>query len=412
MMKQPAELTSTERRAGMSVMIINSFMMWGGFFMIVPLISIHYVEQLGWATASIGIVLGLRQLFQQGFTVVGGMLADRFGARLLILCGLVVRVIGFGAMAWATTFPVLLASAICAALGGAMFDSPSSATIAALTTPADRARYFSILGIVRNLGMAVGPLVGTWLLKYDFGVVALSSGACYIVAWAATYVLLPNIAVATGQGKLTDGIGLALRDRRFMIYNTLLLGYWFMWTQITLAIPLKATDIATNTDAVSWVYGVNALISITLQYPLMQLAERFFSAATILVIGVAIMAVGLGFIATTNTTTLLLICVALYSVGGLLASPSQQTVAANLADNSALGSYFGVAGLALALGGGMGSFSGGTLYGWGNALQQPALPWLAFMCVGIITTIALISFFRRFDLLAHHKPPIGDQPRP
>jgi DHA1 family multidrug resistance protein-like MFS transporter len=67
--------------------------------MIVPLISIHYVEQLGWATASIGIVLGMRQLFQQGFTVVGGMLADRFGARLLILCGLVVRVIGFGAMA-------------------------------------------------------------------------------------------------------------------------------------------------------------------------------------------------------------------------------------------------------------------------------------------------------------------------
>jgi DHA1 family multidrug resistance protein-like MFS transporter len=404
MMKQPAELTSHERRVGMYVMIINSFMMWGGFFMIVPLISIHYVQQLGWATASIGIVLGLRQLFQQGFTVVGGMLADRFGARLLILCGLIVRVIGFGAMAWATTFPLLLASAIFAALGGAMFDSPSSATIAALTTPADRARYFSILGIVRNLGMAIGPLVGTWLLKYDFGVVAISSGACYIIAWAATYVLLPNIAVATGQGKLTHGIGLALHDRRFMIYNTLLLGYWFMWTQITLAIPLKATDITTDTNAVSWVYGVNALISIALQYPLMRLAERYFSSATILVIGIAVMAVGLGFIATTNTTALLLICVALYSVGGLLASPSQQTVAANLADNTALGSYFGVAGLAIALGGGMGSFSGGTLYGWGKAIQQPALPWLTFMSVGIITTIALLFFFRRYGLLTHHKP--------
>jgi DHA1 family multidrug resistance protein-like MFS transporter len=403
MMKQPAELTSHERRVGMYVMIINSFMMWGGFFMVVPLISIHYVQELGWATASIGIVLGLRQLFQQGFTVVGGMLADRFGARLLILCGLIVRVIGFGAMAWATTFPLLLGSAIFAALGGAMFDSPSSATIAALTTPADRARYFSILGIVRNLGMAIGPLIGTWLLRYDFGVVAISAGACYIIAWAATYILMPNIAVATGQGKLTHGIGLALRDRRFMIYNALLLGYWFMWTQITLSIPLKATDIATDTNAVSWVYGVNALISIVLQYPLMRLAERFFSSAAILVIGIGVMAIGLGLIATTHTTALLLICVALYSVGGLLASPSQQTVAANLADNSALGSYFGVAGLAIALGGGMGSFSGGTLYGWGKALQQPALPWLTFMIVGIITTIALIFFFRRYGLLTHHK---------
>lgn len=405
MIKQPAELTSHERRIGMHVMIINSFMMWGGFFMVVPLISIHYVQQLGWATASIGIILGLRQLFQQGFTVVGGMLADRFGARLLILCGLIVRVIGFGAMAWASTFPLLLGSAIVAALGGAMFDSPSSATIAALTTPADRARYFSILGIVRNLGMAVGPLVGTWLLKYDFGVVALASGACYIIAWAATYVLLPNIAVATGQGKLTHGIGLALHDRRFMIYNTLLLGYWFMWTQITLAIPLKATDISADTNAVSWVYAVNALISIVLQYPLMRIAERFFSTATILVIGIGIMAVGLGLIATTHTTTLLLVCVALYSVGGLLASPSQQTVAANLADNTALGSYFGVAGLAIALGGGMGSFSGGTLYGWGKSLEQPALPWLTFMSIGIVTTIALVFFFRRFRLFGVQTTP-------
>ncbi len=91
MMRQPSDLTPNERKAGMLVMIVNSFMMWGGFFMVVPLISIHYVEQLGWATASIGIVLGVRQLFQQGFTVVGGMLADRFGARLLILAGLIVR---------------------------------------------------------------------------------------------------------------------------------------------------------------------------------------------------------------------------------------------------------------------------------------------------------------------------------
>jgi DHA1 family multidrug resistance protein-like MFS transporter len=173
--------------------------------------------------------------------------------------------------------------------------------------------------------------------------------------------------------------------------------------QITLAIPLKATDIATDTNAVSWVYGVNALISIALQYPLMRLAERFFHQPPLLVIGIAIMAIGLGFIATTHTTALLLICVALYSVGGLLASPSQQTVAANLADNTALGSYFGVAGLAIALGGGMGSFSGGTLYGWGKALQQPALPWLTFMSVGIITTIALIIFFRRFGLLTRNK---------
>ena len=400
-MIQATDLTVRQRQYGMYVMIINSFMMWGGFFMVVPLISIHYVEQLGWATATIGIVLGVRQLFQQGFTVVGGMLADRFGARLLILCGLIMRFVGFGAMAWADTFPLLLGSAIFAALGGALFDSPSSATIAALTTSENRARFFSILGVVRNLGMAIGPLVGTWLLDYNFGVVAISAGSCYIVAWIATYVLLPDVAVATGQGKITAGIGMALRDGRFMLFNALLLGYWFMWTQITLAIPLKATDISGDNNAVSWVYGVNSLMSIVLQYPLMRFTERYLSPASTLALGIGIMAIGLGAIAISPTLPMLLVCVALYSLGGLLASPSQQTVAANLANSAALGSYFGVAGLAIAVGGGMGSFSGGTLYGLGQSLQQPYLPWLTFMGVGVITGILLVIYFHRYRMLRH-----------
>jgi DHA1 family multidrug resistance protein-like MFS transporter len=403
-MIQPDLLSSTQRRHGMLVMIINSLMMWGGFFMVVPLISIHYVEQLGWTTAAIGIVLGVRQLFQQGFTVVGGMLADRFGARLLILCGLVVRFLGFAAMAWATTFPLLILSAILAALGGALFDSPSSATIAALTTQTDRARYFSILGVVRNLGMAIGPLIGTWLLDFDFAVVAVSAASCYLVAWAVTYWLLPDVAVATNQEHLTYGIGLALRDRRFMIYNALLLGYWFLWTQITLAIPLKATTIANDHAAVSWVYLVNSIMSIALQYPVMRWAEHRLAPSVTLILGIAIMAFGLGMIAFADNIILLLVCVSLYSLGGLLSSPSQQTVAANLANNAALGSYFGVAGLAIALGGGMGSFSGGTLYGLGEQWNFPATPWIVFALMGTITTLALWWFFRVNGLLQKNDP--------
>lgn len=398
------DLTPRQRQFGMYVMIINSFMMWGGFFMVVPLISIHYVEHLGWATASIGIVLGVRQLFQQGFSVIGGMLADRLGARLLILCGLIMRFVGFGAMAWADTFPLLLGSAMFAALGGALFDSPSSATIAALTTSENRARFFSILGVVRNLGMAIGPLIGTWLLDYNFGVVAIAAGSCYIVAWIATFVLLPNVAVASDQGKITAGIGMALRDGRFMLFNALLLGYWFMWTQITLAIPLKATDLSGDNNAVSWVYGVNSLMSIVLQYPLMRFTERYLSPASTLALGIAIMAVGLGVIAVSPTIAVLLGCVALYSLGGLLASPSQQTVAAELANPVALGSYFGVAGLAIAIGGGMGSFSGGTLYGLGKSLQLPYLPWVTFMGVGIVTTIMLVVYFQRYRMLHKSVP--------
>jgi DHA1 family multidrug resistance protein-like MFS transporter len=140
-------------------------------------------------------------------------------------------------------------------------------------------------------------------------------------------------------------------------------------------------------------------MSIALQYPVMRFMDKRFAPATTLVIGIAVMTAGLGLVALANDIGFMLMCVALYSLGGLLASPSQQTVAADLANSTALGSYFGVAGLAIAFGGGMGSFSGGTLYGLGQSWNHPEAPWLIFMTVGMITALALATFFGRHKLL-------------
>jgi DHA1 family multidrug resistance protein-like MFS transporter len=134
---------------------------------------------------------------------------------------------------------LLLGSAVFAALGGALFAFAQLGDDCGTHHQRKPRTLFLYSGVVRNLGMAIGPLIGTWLLDYNFGIVAIAAGSCYIIAWIATYVLLPDVAVATGQGKITAGIGMALRDGRFMLFNALLLGYWFMWTQITLAIPLK-----------------------------------------------------------------------------------------------------------------------------------------------------------------------------
>jgi DHA1 family multidrug resistance protein-like MFS transporter len=81
--------------------------------------------------------------------------------------------------------------------------------------------------------------------------------------------------------------------------------------------------------------------------------------------------------------------VLLFSVGSVLVRPSEQTVAAGLADPAALGSYFGVAALSLAVGGGLGNLVGGLLYDAGVDLGLPALPWLIFAAVGFASAAGL-----------------------
>lgn len=383
------ELTASARKRGLMVMLVSTFLMWGGFFMVVPLISVHYVDGLGWAAAAIGIVLAVRQLTQQGLAVFGGVLSDRFGPKKLICGGLVIRAIGFAAMAWAYSFPLLMLAAILAALGGALFEAPRSAAIAALTNESNRARFYSLTGVVGGLGMTLGPLLGAVLLRVDFSFVCLAAAASFFLNFVVTLLLLPNVRGTADGQRLTAGLSLALHDRPFIAFTVLLIGFWFLWSQLTIALPLAATSMTGSTDSVGVLYALNSSLIVVLQYPLLRILERWLRPLTILCIGMAVMTTGLAAVAAATTLPTLLVCVGIFSVGGMLVSPTMQTVTAELAIPSAVGAYFGVNMLSLALGGGLGNSVGGWMYGFSHELGWPQLPWLVCGLVGAVATIGL-----------------------
>jgi DHA1 family multidrug resistance protein-like MFS transporter len=408
-----SDVSQRAKRRGLITILATTFLMWAGFFMVIPLISVYYVDKLGWAAASIGLVLAVRQFTQQGLTPISGVLADRIGAKGLICAGLLVRSVGFGLMAWADTFPILLLSAVLAALGGSMFESPKQAAVAALTDETNRNRYYSLSGVVSGLGLTLGAQIGVLLLGFDFSLVALGAGICFFCTFLVTLIFLPPVRVSTeaiAGSALTYGVRLALRDRPFMLFNLLIMGYWFMWVQLTISLPLAAKAIGGNAETVGLVYAINSVMSIVLQYPLLRLASCWLRPLPILVIGVLTMALGLGGIALASNVLALALCVVVFAAGALLAMPSQQTVAANLANPVALGSYFGVSSLALAIGGGVGNLSGGLLYDLGRQLAFPELPWLVFCLVGLAAGTGLgvmASHQRRQEVTEAQRPDLA-----
>lgn len=384
-----SELSQAVKRRGLMTILADTFLMWAGFFMVIPLISVYYVDKLGWAAASIGLVLAVRQFLQQGLTPISGVLADRFGAKGLICGGLLLRTLGFASMAWADTFPLLVLSVVLAALGGSLFESPRQAAIAAMTEESERSRYYSLAGVASGLGLTLGTQIGALLLPVGFSTVALGAAVCFFATFLVTLVFLPPVRVAAETGKLTQGLQLALRDRPFILFTLLLLGYWFMWVQLSISLPLAAQAIGGSAGTVSLVYAVNSGMTIFFQYPLLRLVSRRLRPLYVLVAGVALMGLGLGAISLAGTVPALLLCVVGFSTGGLLAAPSQQTVTASLANPASLGSYFGVNSLSLAIGGGLGNLSGGLLYDAAKQFGFPQLPWLVFLVVGAATATGL-----------------------
>lgn len=72
---------SQARNTGKYFLLIDNMLVVLGFFVVFPLISIRFVDQMGWAAVMVGIALGLRQFIQQGLGIFGGAIADRFGLK-------------------------------------------------------------------------------------------------------------------------------------------------------------------------------------------------------------------------------------------------------------------------------------------------------------------------------------------
>jgi DHA1 family multidrug resistance protein-like MFS transporter len=196
------------------------------------------------------------------------------------------------------------------------------------------------------------------------------------------------VRVADKGGPLR-GLRLAFRDRTFLSYTGFMGGHWFMSAQFSITLPLVAAAITGNVSAVAWVYAVNSAIAVILGYPMPRLVERRFGARWALIGGVVLTAVGLILVGFSRDIISLLGAVFVYSLGIVLARPTEQVVASGLVNPIALGSYFGVASLAVAFGGGLGNYAGGVLYDVGQHLGMPALPWLIFATVGLVSASGL-----------------------
>ena len=298
-------------------------------------------------------------------------------------------------------------SAVVAALGGGLFESPKAAAIATLTDEGNRRRYYSLSGVVGGLGVALGTQAGALLIRADFATVSLAAGSVYLVTFVLMLALLPPVRVATEAHGMFGGLALALRDRVFFVYAALMVGYWFMATQFNLSLVLRATEVAGSAAAVAWIYGINSGATILLGYPLPRLIERRASAFAMLVLGIALTVIGMVAVGLAAGVPALLAAVAVISLGTVLCRPGEQTVTANLADPAARGSYFGVAALSLAIGGGLGNFAGGVIYDYGETVDRPELPWLVY---GLVGAAAAAGLWRMRGRVREPRPDAAETP--
>ncbi|MFV8775955.1 multidrug efflux MFS transporter MdtH [Yersinia enterocolitica] len=380
---------------GKYFLLLDNLLVVLGFFVVFPLISIRFVDQLGWAAVLVGLALGLRQLVQQGLGIFGGAIADRFGAKPMIVTGMLMRAAGFALMAMADEPWILWLACALSGLGGTLFDPPRTALVIKLTRPHERGRFYSLLMMQDSAGAVIGALIGSWLLQYDFHFVCWTGAVIFILAAGWNVWLLPAYRISTVRAPMKEGLMRVLRDRRFVTYVLTLTGYYMLSVQVMLMLPIVVNEIAGSPAAVKWMYAIEAALSLTLLYPIARWSEKRFRLEQRLMFGLLIMTLSLFPVGLITHLQTLFMFICFFYMGSIIAEPARETLSASLADSRARGSYMGFSRLGLALGGALGYTGGGWMYDTGRTLEMPELPWFLLGVIGLITLVGLYWQFNQ-----------------
>ena len=406
------------RRPGVAVLLVVVTLMFGGFFMLIPFVSVYGTRELGLTAAAVGSILAMRVVVQQGLSVFGGAIADEVGYKPVLALGIFIRAVGFVMFAFGHSFWGLMLAAFVAALGGVLFEATHKAALAALVAPGERAVAFSLIGTAGRVGTMLGPLVAVVLLPIGFATLSMAAAGCFFVACVAILLFLPAVRASKVENR--PSMGAMLRkvwaDRPFVLFTGLTIGYWFLFNQLFLSLPLYVSYVTGSDAVVGQVLAVYSGFALIAQYPVVAWASRRFPPFAIMTFGFVLMAVGMaglallpGALAPWVSLAVLLFALPLvvYTLGDLLVQPTIAAITSDMARPEALGSYFGFSSLGLAVGGGLGNALGGVLFDQAVALGLPAAPWLAFALVAASLAVAFRRFGRSVRLAPTPSPSQG-----
>lgn len=423
--RRPARIEPAPQLLLASQLIFNI-----GFYAVVPFLAVAMRNDFGMGAMAIGIVLGARTFAQQGLFLFGGALADRWGARQSMITGCLIRIAGFLLLAWAADFPLFLIGAVVTGIGGALFspalqslvgaaaergsskeadraegDSPYEVSQKGSPRQSNKSALFALLVICGEVGVVVGPLLGSLLLTTGFDTALLTGAAVFALMAVVFWLFLPKACAPDVSADLPgrmppSGLWSCLKDKKFIGFAAFFSVNLLATNQLYFGLPVELERSGAGVSSLALVFAYASVLTITLQWPIARLMRKT-GPRTALPLGFAMQSVGfasLGVLATVPPPSGFPILPAFLLVtgtalGNMCVLPVAMGLVLEFAAGRPTGAYYGL----LASAGGLAVVLGNTalapLYELAYTPSATALaPWIFLSALGAITA----TFIRLF----------------
>lgn len=368
-----------------------------GFSIVGPFLALFMYQQLGVPMVVVGIVLLISGIAGAVGSLVGGLMADRYGRLGVMTYSMALRCAMFLALAFLVTYwPDIIIVAVVLSFSnffGGVFDPANNAMVADIVEPARRLEAYGLLRVAWNLGFAIGPMIGGILLLYSYFTTFLISalislGAALIVAFMLTESYVPK--PASERPRLLK----ELRNIKviFLIFCWICLPMFLMAGQFSTTYTVYANErIGIDTVTIGLVFGLNGLMVVLMQMPIARALERRDKYLA-MALGTTLYAIGYLFVAAVSDGMMLALTMVIITIGEMIVVPVSTDLTVSMSSETERGKYLGIFGLIGSFGWFGSTLVGGMLY---DNIMSGWLLWGSIAALGMITTIAMIPLWLR-----------------
>lgn len=386
-------LTRLRRSEELIVLCGATFLVMAGQGVVSPVLPL-YAKDFGVSATMVGLTLTVFALARLIVNVPAGMIADRFGRRILLIGGPAITSIGMFGSGFADDIWTLLAWRFVAGAGSALYMSGAMIYLIDIAPPEKRARYVATNQWALSVGVAIGPGIGGLVADaYGLEVPFLVVGVSAIVTAAYAAIRLPETrGFANGAPpEHADGEPMSVRSflfgRRFMLV-ALASATIFMTragTRATL-MPLRAEDaLGWGPAEIGVVFTATGLMTLFILMPAAWAADAIGRRNVIVFSGV-VAGVGAMVVAQTASPLGFVVGNVVLSLGTGTAGPAPAAYVADIAPSH-------MRGIAVALyrsAGDVGFLAAPPLLGLLS--ERTSIP-VALAVSGVIVAAAGIVFF-------------------
>ncbi|UCB42925.1 MAG: MFS transporter [Dehalococcoidales bacterium] len=359
-----------------------------GFSICLPFFALYLHEERGLLMTLVGSLYLISGICSSTTQMIGGVLADRFGRRRLILGSSVIRLFIYSGLSVlvATSAPVwaiIITYVSGQAVGMAM--RPAIAAMITDLSPPDRlTETYGVLRVGQNVGWAAGPALGGYLITFMpyswlFAIAAFSS----VFTFVFIFFFLSESFHATGERVPLSSMFNVTRDHLFLVFTGLCLLVFVTMGQMgsTLSV-FTVTCIGFSTAQYGLLLTANGIMVVLFQYPVARWAGKM-PITRGLALGSLLYALGYLSLGGVHSFNWAIAAMVIITAGEIVFTPLTLSVVARLSPPDYRGRYMGFFGLSQSMSMSLAPLVGGVLLD-----TFPQDPWFVW---GTIATVALIA---------------------